>query len=265
MELKGAVAVVTGASAGIGEAAARALARAGAVVVGAARRSDRLDALVRRIEAEGGHATAVRCDVTDPGEVAALPSEVARTHGRCDVLVNNAGIPGGGPFADLTPEQIERLVDTNLLGVFRCTKAFLPTMLEQGRGHIVNIASLAGRFAAPGISVYAATKHGVVAFSEALHYELEPRGILVTAVNPGLVVTEGFPQTGLSSRLVMRPERVARVIVDVVRRGRAPEVSIPRWAGAMQIFRVAVPGPYRWGMRRVARRYRSTPAGPRPL
>jgi short-subunit dehydrogenase len=261
MELNGVVAVVTGASSGIGEATALALARQGSNVVVAARRQDRLDELARRVEMYGATALAVRCDVTDRDDLANLAKGVEDRFGRCDILVNNAGIPGGGRFTDLTPDQIERVVRVNELGVMFATKALLPTMLARGRGHVVNVASLAGRFAAPGLSVYAATKHAVVAFSESLFYELEPHGILVTAVNPAYVATEGFPQTGLDPRLVLSTDRVADTIVDVLRRGIAPEISIPRWVGALQAFRLLTPGPYRWGMRKVAgRRTMGTPA-----
>lgn len=259
MDLRGAVAVVTGASAGIGEATALALARAGARVVLAARRLERLESLAERIAARGGEALPVRCDVTIRGDLEELAARTDEAYGRCDVLVNNAGIPGGGPFHELSPEQIERVVRVNLLGVMLGTRAFLPMMLERRRGHIVNVASLAGRFATPGSSVYGATKHAVVAFSESLYYELRPHGILVTAVNPGFTRTEGFPQEGIPRPLVMRPERVAAVIVDVVRRGRAPEVSVPRALAAAQVFRVLTPPLYRLGVRGLA----AGPLGPR--
>lgn len=250
MEPKGKIVVVTGASSGIGEVTAVAFARAGASLVLAARRVERLDRIVAAIERRGGTATAVPCDVGDAGQLRRLAAVVDEAFGRCDVLVNNAGISGGGAFEGVSFEQIERTIDVNVLGVMFGTKAFLPMMLRAGRGHIVNVASLAGRYAAPGASVYSASKHAVVAFSEALHHELEPRGVLVTSVNPGLVATEGFPQTGVDARLVMRPERVAKAIVDVVRSGKAPEVSVPRWGGAGQIGRVLFPGPYRWVVRR---------------
>ena len=254
MELSGAVAVVTGASSGIGATTALALARRGSNVVLTARRQERLDELARRIATGGGTALAVRCDVTERDDLTNLATTVEERFGRCDALVNNAGIPGGGRFTDLTPDQIERVVRVNELGVMLATKAFLPMMMARGRGHVVNVASLAGRFAAPGSSVYAATKHAVVAFSESLSYELEAHGILVTAVNPGFVATEGFPQAGLDPRLVLSTERVASTIVDVLRKGIAPEISIPRWVGALQAVRVLAPGPYRWGMRKIARR-----------
>lgn len=264
MRLSGAVAVVTGASAGIGEATAVALARRGAKVVLAARRKERLDELADRIERAGGRALAVRCDVTDPEQLASLPSVVREAFGPCDVLVNNAGIPGGGSFTELSHEQIRRVVDVNVLGVMVGTRAFLPGMMKRGRGHVVNVASLAGRFAAPGAAVYTATKHAVVAFSEALFYEVEPRGVLVTAVNPGFVATEGFPQSGLDPRLVLPIERVAEAVVRVVERGIAPELSIPRWVAPLEAFRVLTPPLYRWGVRRardMGLRAQETPGG----
>jgi short-subunit dehydrogenase len=136
----------------------------------------------------------------------------------------------------------------NLLAVMEGTAVFLPMMLQEGRGHIVNVASLAGRFATPGASVYGATKHGVVAFSEALFIELRRAGVLVTAVNPGYVPTEGFPAAGRPGPLVLKPERIAKTIVRVVEKGIAPEISIPRWAAGLQVFRVLTPPLYRWGM-----------------
>jgi short-subunit dehydrogenase len=172
------------------------------------------------------------------------------------VLVNNAGVPGGGPFAELTMEQIQRIVRTNYLGVLYCTKVFLPMLITAGRGHVVNVASLAGRFAVPGSSVYSSTKHAVVAFSESLYYELAAMGIVVTAVNPGLVATEGFPHRDAleAGRKVMSPDDVARVIVKVISEDIGPERSIPRWLAALQAARILAPPLYRFGLRQVTKR-----------
>ena len=260
MELNGAVAVVTGASAGFGELTARLLAKSGASVVLAARRVERLEALAGEIVGRGGRALAVRCDVTEVGDLQSLRDRVDETFGRCDVLINNAGIPGGGRFEEVSLEQIERVIRVNLLGVMLCTKVFLPMMLERPRGHIVNVGSVAGRYATPGASVYTASKHGVVAFSEALYYELAPRGILVTSVNPGFAATEGFPQGRLPSAIVMPAERVARAIVDVVRKGKAPEVTVPRALGPWQAFRILTPPLYRWGVRQASKKLGATRA-----
>jgi short-subunit dehydrogenase len=246
MQLKGAVAVVTGASSGIGES----LAQRGAKVALAARRKERLDALAERIERAGGIALAIRCDVTDREQLTSLPSVVNEAFGPCDVLVNNAGVPGGGRFEKLTYEEIQRIIDVNILGVMYGTRAFLPGMLKRGHGHIVNVASLAGRFATPGAAVYGASKHAVVAFSESLFYEVEDQGVLVTAVNPGFVRTESFPLEGMEPRLILTLERVAEAVVRVIRDDIAPELSVPRYIGPLQAFRVLTPPLYRWGVRK---------------
>jgi len=255
MELRGAVVVVTGASSGFGELTSVRFARAGARVVVAARREDRLRALAERIERSGGTALVVRCDVTNRSDIESMKERVLEAFGGCDVLVNNAGLAGTGPFEHQDAAFVERLVRTNILGVVLTTKAFLPAMLEAGRGHVVNVASIAGRLATPGAAVYGATKHAVVAFGEALYHELAPSGILVTTVNPGLSKTEGFPQHRTPRMLLVEPDRVARVIVDVVRNGIAPEISVPRWPSALQAFRVLTPRLYRRGVGVVIRRF----------
>lgn len=254
MELEGAVVVVTGASSGFGELASLRFARAGSQVVLAARRLERLEVLAQRIASEGGSALPVGCDVTELDQLTALRDRVSEAFGRCDVLVNNAGIRGGGPFSRTDLEHLDRVIDVNLRAVVRATKLFMPMMLERGSGHVVNVASLAGRIATPGAAVYGATKHGVVAFGEALYHELGPKGILVTSVNPGFSPTEGFPVTG-PSVVTLDPDDVAALIVDVVRKGIAPEISIPRPLAALQAFRVLTPPLYRWGVGTVARRF----------
>ncbi len=260
MEVRGAVVVVTGASAGIGWSTAWRFASAGATVVAAARRVERLDTLVAEITRRGGAALAAACDVRDRASIEALRDTVIERFGRCDVLVNNAGVPGGGRFLSLSAETIDDVVRTNLMGVIWGTHAFLPGMVERGSGHVVNIASLAGRYAIPGSAVYSATKHGVVAFSEALSMEIRPTGVLVTAVNPGLVATERFPHTDADGRgvRVMQPERIANVILEVVRKGMGPEVSVPRLLAAGQAARVLMPRLYRFGL------YQATKGSVRP-
>jgi short-subunit dehydrogenase len=260
VELEGAVAVVTGASSGFGELTAKRLAKRGATVVLAARRVERLEAVADQIGSRGGRSLVVGCDVTSLADLQELRDRVDEAFGRCDVLVNNAGVAGGGSLESLSPSTIERVVRVNVLGVMLCTRVFLPMMLERSRGHIVNVASLAGRFATPGASVYGATKHAVVAFSEALYYELRPRGIRVTSVNPGFARTEGFPQTHVPRLLVMRADRVARAIVRAIENDRAPEVNVPRGLGPLEAFRVLTPPLYRWGVRTVSRRLPGTRA-----
>jgi short-subunit dehydrogenase len=242
--LEGKVCVVTGASRGIGEATARTLARAGATLILAARRED---LLARCAEEVGRGATWMRCDVTRLEDLEALRDHMTERHGRCDVLVNNAGVPGGGRFESLSIDRIRLVAETNLVAVMVATRLFL-AMLLKSRGHVVNVASLAGRYALPGAAAYAAAKHGVVAFSEALYHELAPRGVVVTAVNPGLVATEGFfPADSplwrdrVARPFIMQPERVAGAILGVIRHRKGPEVSVPRWLGAPQAARLLAP------------------------
>lgn len=252
--------MIAGASSGIGEATALAFAERGARVVVAARRTERLDAIVRRIEANGGRALAATCDVTRPDQLETLQVLAGEAFGPPDVLVNSAGARGGGSFAKLAYDDIESLVRLNVLGVMFGTRAFLPAMLARGKGHVVNVGSLAGRFATPGNPIYGATKHAVVAFSEAMNYETEGRNVRVTSVNPGFVDTEGFPQGDLPDWTVLKMRTVTDAIVRVVREDIAPEYSVPRWLGPLQLFRVLTPPLYRWGVKRVRRARRPTPS-----
>jgi short-subunit dehydrogenase len=257
IQLADKVCVITGASSGIGAATARLLARKGCTVVLAARREDLLGKLSGELRERGGKATWVRTDVTRQEDIEALRDHVRSEHGRCDVLINNAGVPGGGEFSELSIERIRLVTETNYVSVLLSTKIFLDLLLES-RGHLVNVASLAGRYALPGAGVYAASKHAVVAFSESLHFELRPRGVMVTVVNPGLVGTEGFlPKESplwkdpIVKPFVMKPEKVARAIVDVIRKRRGPEVSVPRWLAAPQAARLLAPPLYRAALQRI--------------
>jgi NADP-dependent 3-hydroxy acid dehydrogenase YdfG len=256
------VVVVTGASSGIGEATALAFSKKGARVVLAARRTERLNAVVDRIEKAGGRALAATCDVTRPDQLETLRVVTEEAFGPTDVLVNSAGMRGGGEFTKLEYDRIEEHVRLNVLGVMFGTRAFLPGMLARGKGHVVNLGSLAGRFATPGNAIYGATKHAVVAFSEALNYETEGRNVLVTSVNPGFVDTEGFPQGDLPKWVVLKMRTVTDAIVKVVLEDIAREYSVPRWLSPLQLFRVATPPAYRWGMRRVRRGRHVNPSSP---
>ncbi|MGH2545340.1 MAG: SDR family NAD(P)-dependent oxidoreductase [Actinomycetota bacterium] len=251
--IRGKVCVVTGASSGIGEATARELARSGAVVVLAARRADRLAAVAGEIEGAGGRASWRACDVMVPEDIEALRGHVEESHGRCDVLVNNAGVPGGGAYADLSLERIRLVTETNYLSVLTCAKVFLP-MLLSSRGHLVNVASLAGRYALPGASVYAASKHAVVAFSESC-YDLRAQGVRVTAVCPGFVDTEGFPHRSTPRFVTFTAEQIARKIVEVIGRGRVGTVYMPAWAGPLSAVQVLAPPLYRLVVGLGAQRY----------
>jgi hypothetical protein len=223
------VAVITGASSGIGAALARSLSRRGWHCVLLARRADRL----KQVAAETGAEVEI-CDVSSAEAVEQVAARVLERHPALGLLVNNAGIPSHGSFLSASPERIEQVIRTNYLGSVWSLRAFLPG-LERGRpsSTVVNIVSVAGTTVVPDAGPYSASKHAQLAFSRALRAELRPRGISVLTVNPGPVTTEGFPQTRLISRRSMRwtvltPERIAEKIVKAIERGKS-EVVFPRW------------------------------------
>src|SRR3954451_4729343 len=188
--LDGRTAAITGASSGIGEATALALAEAGAAVAIGARRAKRLSELASRITDAGGKAVPIEVDVADEESANSFVQGAASELGSLDILVNNAGVMLLGPVAGAPTDQWRTMVGVNLLGLLYCTHAALPIMGEQGRGHIVNISSVAGRTAGAGGAVYNLTKFGVGAFSEALRQEVTAMGIRTTVVEPGFVDTE---------------------------------------------------------------------------
>jgi NADP-dependent 3-hydroxy acid dehydrogenase YdfG len=194
--LSGTVALVTGASSGIGEATALDLARRGAAVALVARRADRLEALAGRIAEGGGRALVVQADVTEQPQAAGAVARTVSELGRLDVLINNAGMMLLGPIEDAPLDEWERMVQINVLGLLYCAHAALPHLLhaaEDEPRHVadmVNISSVAGRVARSGSGVYNLTKHGVGAFSESLRQEVTERHVRVSLVEPGAVATE---------------------------------------------------------------------------
>lgn len=187
--LAGRVALITGASSGIGEATAVVLAAAGAKVAIAARRADRLEKLAARIEATNGAVLRLETDVTRDDEVAAMVDKAAGHWGRLDILINNAGQMLLSPLAEARAQDLRHMVELNLIALMEITRLALPH-LKASKGHIVNVASVAGRVANPGSSGYAATKFGVVGFSEAVRREVYADKVRVTVIEPGLVLTE---------------------------------------------------------------------------
>jgi NADP-dependent 3-hydroxy acid dehydrogenase YdfG len=188
--LDGKVALVTGASSGIGEATAVALAGAGAAVAVGARRTDRLDALAAKLRDDGGRVLQLPLDVTDERS---CRDAVARTRdelGGLDVLVNNAGVMLLGTIVGADPDDWRRMISTNVLGLMYMTHAAIDGMVEQGSGDVVNISSVAGRTARKGAGVYNASKWAVNAFSESLRQEVTGRGVRISLVEPGAVDTE---------------------------------------------------------------------------
>jgi NADP-dependent 3-hydroxy acid dehydrogenase YdfG len=188
--LSGKVALVTGASSGIGAATAVALAEAGAAVAVGARRRDRLDALAGRLRDGGATVLALDLDVTDEGSCAAAVRRTREELGGLDVLVNNAGVMLLGTIIGADPEDWRRMLSTNVLGVMYMTHAAIDGMVEQGSGDVVNLSSVAGRVARKGAGVYNASKWAVNAFSESLRQEVTGRGVRVGLVEPGAVTTE---------------------------------------------------------------------------
>jgi len=228
------IAIVTGASSGIGAEIARALAGQDWHCVLLARREDRLRELARKI---GGEYEL--CDVTDRDGLAAI----AARHPQVNLLVNNAGIPGRASFLDADPDQIERVMRTNYLGSIWCLRAFLPALEAAAPSDVVNIVSVAGTVALPASGPYAASKHAQLAFSRAAAAQLRRRGVRVHTVKPGFVETEGFPQSWLphrAQRLVIGPQQVAAHVVASLEHGRG-ETTVPRYYGAAGVVQALAP------------------------
>jgi len=189
-KLDGKVALITGASSGIGEATALALAALGAKVALAARRADRLQKLEKQITDGGGKALSLVTDIADEAQATEMVHKTNSNFGSVDILVNNAGAMLVGPVEGADTSDWQRMININLMGLMYATHAALPLMKAQGGGHIVNISSVAGRVAVPNYAVYNATKFGVGAFSEALRKEVYKDKIRVTVIEPGGVATE---------------------------------------------------------------------------
>ena len=229
------VAIITGASSGIGTATAIALAEEGAQVVLAARRIERLNEVAQKIEALGGKALPIVTDVSDETQVNDLVQKVNTTLGRIDILVNNAGIGGLGTIEDGDPAEWRRQFDLNVLGLLYATHAVLPIFKAQGVGHVVNLSSVAGRITRAGMGVYSATKWGVNAISEALRQEVHKDNIRVTIIEPGMVATEFIDnitdpaaKQALEARFKavtpLQPEDIARAIAYAVT--QPPHVNV---------------------------------------
>jgi short-subunit dehydrogenase len=241
----GRVAVVTGASSGIGEATARELSRRGWHCVLLARRADRLERIAGEIGGEWE-----LCDVADREAVNEVAARVLERHPSISLLVNNAGMPARGSFLEIDPEIIERVVQVNYLGGVWCLRAFLPGLQAAGRAgggaHVVNLVSVAGTVAFAPAGAYASAKHAQLAFSRSTAALLRGTGIRVHTVLPGFVETEGFPQATLSSRLmrsfVIEPEEVAKKIVAAIEKGKR-EITIPWFPYRLiSIAQALVPG-----------------------
>ncbi|WP_407572447.1 SDR family oxidoreductase [Deinococcus altitudinis] len=189
-KLNGKVALITGASSGIGAATALALAQEGAAVALVARRQDRLEELAKTITAAGGKAEVIALDIADPAQAQEAAARTVSTLGGLDILVNNAGIMLLGPVAGADPSDFSRMLDINVLALMNLTHEALKTMTPQKSGHIVNISSVSGRGAGPTSAGYSATKWAVGGFSEGLRQEVRQSNVRVTVIEPGVVATE---------------------------------------------------------------------------
>ena len=239
--LEGTVALITGASSGIGESTARELAECGAAVAVVARRNDRLEQLAAEIEGKGGRALVIAADVTDREQATAAVERTVAELGRLDILVNNAGVMLLGPAVDAPLEEWERTVDLNLKGLLYCTHAALPHLLTAAEAEprrladLVNISSVAGRKPNAGSGIYNLSKFGVGAFSESLRMELARRHVRVSLVEPGFVKTElsnhireGVRETARQRYVgveILEAEDIADAIVYIVTRPRRMAVN----------------------------------------
>lgn len=254
MNWKESVCLITGASSGIGRATALKIAERGGTVIAVARREERLASLIE--ELGGAPHSYVVCDVGDLDQVRAMAKTAGERTQKLDVLINNAGVPLGGGLARSRPEDVERVIKTNLLGAIWCTQELLSLIdkasREQGGPAIVNVASMAGRIPMPGSGVYTATKFGLVGFSEAIWGEMKNRGIRLMVLDPGFVHTEGFPMDELLTNpltrgFVMDADRVAEALCLGIERGSS-EVRV-QWWWTPVYFLTVLGGPIR---RRIA-------------
>jgi short-subunit dehydrogenase len=251
----GRVCVVTGASSGIGRRTALDLASEGHSVCVAARREERLTSLVEEMGGtDRGHSYRVT-DVADRQQVKQLADHVKGTYGRCDVLVNNAGIPGNETFGPDAVEKIEQVMKVNFFGAVYCTAEFFDLLIASAPAHVVNVTSVAGRIATPGFTSYTASKFALVGWTESLQPELAPKGVYVSSVEPGFIPTEGFPQEdmvgdAMMSRILGTEEMVSEAIRDAIS-GRKPQRVVPRWYYLFQVPKVLTPPVYRFVLNKV--------------
>jgi short-subunit dehydrogenase len=236
------IAVVTGASSGIGEATARLLTERGWRCVLVARRVERLETLAAELGCEWE-----ACDVGDRVAVDALAVRITERHPAIHLLVNNAGMPARGTFLSVDAELVERVTQVNYLGGVWCARAFMPALLAARDAHIVNLVSVAGTVAFAPAGAYAASKHAQLAFSRSLAAVTRGTGVKVHSVLPGFVETEGFPQKGVLrsrflSRFVIEPPRVAEAILRAIERDRK-EITVPWFPYRLvSILQALVPG-----------------------
>ncbi|HXW03192.1 MAG TPA: SDR family NAD(P)-dependent oxidoreductase, partial [Nitrosarchaeum sp.] len=232
MNFKNKVVVITGASSGIGEASAIQFAKKGANIVLVSRREDKLLAVKKKITKFNVKTLVCPCDVSQKSQVKQMSKNVLDTFGQIDILVNNAGFVIYGKINELSIEEIESQMFTNYFGMIYCIKNFLPVMLEQNSGHIVNVASVGASFGVPGIAAYCATKYAMLGFSEGLKHELHGTKIGVTVVSPIMVRTNLFEHpsfenfTKRATGISLGSDMVAKAVVKAANSKRL-EIVVP--------------------------------------
>ncbi len=214
--LEGKIALITGASRGIGLAIAKSLGRLGAHLSVCARDAKKLESAARELEREAGKVLAIAADVSRPGDIASLVQKTAQSLGPIEILVNNAGIGYFGPAHEAAESNWDSVLDTNLKSVFLLSKAVAPGMIERRSGHIINIASLAGKNAFAGGGIYCASKWGLLGFTQCMAEDMRGYGIRISAVCPGSVATDFGPHTGKDPRKLLQPEDVAHAVETLV-------------------------------------------------
>ena len=238
--------LITGASSGIGKLMAEAFAAEGARVILWGREQAALEAVGKELTERGMRCASYLCDVSRRDSIYDTAERVIREHGPIDILINNAGVVSGRPLLEISDAEIEQTFDVNALAPIWTTRAFLPTMIERGRGHIVTIASAAGLIGAPRLTDYAASKHAAVGFNDALRSELRHlghRGIRTTVVCPYFISTGMFEGATAATPLfpVLTPDYATRQIVRAIRRGRR-RLLLPRAIGVVFLARL-LPAP----------------------
>ena len=214
--LKGKVALITGASRGIGFAVAQRLAQMGANICICARNPEILASAARELEREGTEVVAIPADMAKRAEIASLILRAETALGSADILVNNAGVGYFGPFQDASEENWDAVLDTNLKAVFLLSKAVAPAMIRRKTGHIVNIASLAGKNAFVGGAIYCASKWGLLGLTACMAEDLRAHGIRVSAVCPGSVATDFTPHVGKDQSKMLQPQDIAHAVEMIV-------------------------------------------------
>ncbi|MEW9702905.1 SDR family NAD(P)-dependent oxidoreductase [Paenibacillus sp. SI8] len=234
MNITNKIVLITGASSGIGAVMAQQFCAKGAIPILTARSADKLGEIAAGLPGE--HAV-YPMDVTNAEQVAEVVAQIIERYGRIDILVNNAGYGIFESFVDAPLAHFEDMMNVNYMGLVRCTKAVLPHMLDAGSGHIVNIASMAGKIGSAKSTGYSATKHAVLGFTNSLRQEINGSGVAITAINPGPISTPFFDKADPSGNYVkniswfmLKPEKVVKALMQAIEKN-VPEINLPFVAG----------------------------------